>query len=153
MSSQISNLHNKRMRTPIHQSRLLPSYSGLRNIQLRHNNRMIRRPAQRPIPPLGCRESRTMKDEFPSLGIPGRTTLQSFDIGAVAEFRLGITSNSLPGADFGKPVFSLLGVALLSDSGFEHLRMHHTEKRMSTCIIHLSRERKRKRKKKKKSTY
>lgn len=70
-----------------------------------------------------------MKDEFPSLGIPGRATLQSFDIGAVAEFRLGITSNSLPGTDFGKPVFSLLGVALLSDSGFEHLRMHHTEKR------------------------
>lgn len=90
-----------------------------------------------------------MKDEFPSLGIPGRTTLQSFDIGAVAEFRLGITSNSLPGTDFGKPVFSLLGVALLSDSGFEHLRMHHTKKMMSTYIIHLSkikRERERKRK-------
>lgn len=137
MSFQISNLHNKRMRAPIHQSRLLPSNSGLRNIQLRHNNRMIRRPAHRPIPPLGRRESRTMKDEFPSLGIPGRTTLQSFDIGAVAEFRLGITSNSLPGTDFGKPVFSLLGVALLSDSGFEHLRMHHTEKRKSVLFTYL----------------
>lgn len=146
MSFQISNLHNKRMRTPIHQSRLLPSYGGLRNIQLRHNNRMIRRPAHRPIPPLGRRESRTMKDEFPSLGIPGRTTLQSFDIGAVAEFRLGITSNSLPGTDFGKPVFSLLGVALLSDSGFEHLRMHHTEKRKSVLFTYLEKERERKRK-------
>lgn len=82
-----------------------------------------------------------MKDEFPSFGIPGRTTLQSFDIGAVAEFRLGITSNSLPGTDFGKPVFSLLGVALLSDSGFEHLRMHHTEEKESVLFTYLERER------------
>lgn len=85
MRLEISNLHDKRMRT------IRLSIDD----QLCHDNRMIRRLPQRTNPPLGRRQMRRVHDEGLILRTPRRRRLQTTHVGAVAQFGLRVTTNDL----------------------------------------------------------
>ena len=91
--------------------------------QLRHNDRIVRRPAQRADPPLGGSQVRRMDREGPILRIPRRRCLQAPHVRPVAELRLRVAANDLVVFRLVEEKLVLLGSALVPQRDQEHRRV------------------------------